>query len=386
MPASFFIWWLALRDSKPGPRVYPLTDGLRQDHRRRPAVLDGRPVGRVHLARLVAGARGLEQLQELGVGQLAAERGERGLAAEEVLAHVARVTRRVRLQLGVRDLAKPAQQRALGVPRQHLVPRGAPQRLDHVPPGGAELRLKLLHDIEVGPHRAVEALEVAVDDEGEVVQPLPAGQREGGGRLGLVHLAVPEEGPHPGAVGVLDAPVLQVPVEPRLADRRERAEAHRDRGELPQPGESARVWVGRQPARVARRLLPEPVELRLAEPAVEERPGVDAGRRVALQVELVAGLVALLAAEEVLEAGLVEPGGGGEGGDVPTEAEPRPAGDHRGGVPPVPRRDPGLQRLVARIGGFGGGGDRVDVVRLLELGQVQTPWGVRARGVLQGAA
>src|SRR5690606_34199779 len=102
----------------------------------------------------------------------------------------------------------------------------------------------------------------------------------------------------------------------------------------------------------------------------------------ALDVELVAGAVRLLALEEVVEAGLVEPGGGGEGGDVAADAVLAAAGDHRGRVPAVPRGDPGLQLLVTVHGGLGGGGDGVDVVGLQQLRQRHAG----ALGTLQGAA
>ena len=67
-------------------------------------------------------------------------------------------------------------------------------------------------------------------------------------------------------------------------------------------------------------LAPEVVELVLAQAPFEERAGVDAGGAVTLDEDLVAGLAALLAAEEVVEADLVEGGGGGVGGDVAADA------------------------------------------------------------------
>ena len=352
--------------------------GLREDHRRGALVLDGGAVGRVHLARLVAGPRGLEELQQLGVGQPPAERAQRGVGAEEVVADVGRVAGGVRLELRVRGLAQPLEQRAVPVLGEHLVPGDAPQRLDDVPARGAELRLQLLHDLEVGADRAVEPLEVAVDDERQVVQALAGGQRQGGRRLRLVHLAVAEEGPHVGVGGVLDAAVLQVAVEPRLVDRRQRAEAHGHGRELPQPRQPPRMRVRRQA--VAARLLPEAVEVRLGQPSVEEGAGVDAGGGVALDVELVAAARALLAAEEVLEAGLVEPGRRGEGGDVAAEALAGAAGHHGGRVPAVPGGDPGLDRLVARVRGLGGGRDGVEVLRLQQRRKREVT------GALQGAA
>lgn len=244
--------------------------------------------------------------------------------------------------------------------------------------GAAELGLQLLDHAEVGADRTVEALQVAVDDEGQVVELLAGGQGQGGGRLGLVHLAVAEEGPDVRARGVLDAPVLQVAVEARLVDRGERAEAHGDRGELPQPRQAPRVRVGRQA--VAAGLLTEVVELLLGDPPVEEGAGVDAGGGVALDVELVARSVGLLPAEEVLEAGLVEPGRRGEGGDVAADAVLGAAGHHGGRVPAVPCGDLGFHLLVARELGLGGGGDGVDVVRLQQLRQGEAAWPRRAGG------
>ena len=262
-------------------------DRLGQDHGRRALVLHGRLVGGVHLARLVATAREVETLEDLVVAQQLRHLDERRVVAEEVLADVGRVARLVRLDLRVGYLAQAAYERAGGVELEQLVPGRAPQRLDDVPAGAAELGLQLLHDLEVGADRAVEALQVAVDDEGEVVQALTGRQREGRRRLGLVHLAVAEERPDVRGGDVLDAAVGQVAVEARLVDRRERAEAHGDRRELPQPGQAARVRVGGEA--VAAGLAAEVVELRPRSDGRRGRrgrrcrgrrgPGCRAGRR-----------------------------------------------------------------------------------------------------------
>ncbi len=55
-------------------------------------------------------------------------------------------------------------------------------------------------------------------------------------------------------------------------------------------------------------LPPEPVEILLVEAVLEEGPGVDAGGGVTLDVDVVAGQPVFLAAEEVVEAHLVEGG------------------------------------------------------------------------------
>ena len=164
--------------------------------------------------------------------------------------------------------------------------------------------------------------------------------------------------------GVLDAAVLQVAVEPRLVDGVQRPEAHGDGGELPEVRHQPRVRVRRQPATGVRQLLPEPVELVLAEPALQERPRVHAGGGVTLVEDLVAAAGVVLAPEEVVEAHLVEGRRAGERRDVPADADLRalrPVHQHRG-VPPDVRPQPPLDVLVTREPRFALRRDRVDVV------------------------
>ena len=70
-----------------------------------------------------------------------------------------------------------------------------------------------------------------------------------------------------------------------------------------------------------RLLLAEAVELVVAEAALEERAGVDAGGGVALEEDLVAAAGVVLAAEEVVEADLVERGARRVGRDVAADAD-----------------------------------------------------------------
>src|SRR5262249_19681118 len=142
-------------------------------------------------------------------------------------------------------------------------------------------------------------LQVAVDDERQVVQLFAGGHADRPERLRLVGLTVAEERPYVRAAGVLDLPVEQVPVEPGLVDRVDRAEAHRYGRELPEVRHEPRVRIAGKTAAGMRELLAETVELGFGEPALEERAGVDAGGGVALEEDLVAGLAVILAAEEV---------------------------------------------------------------------------------------
>src|SRR2546421_562211 len=76
--------------------------------------------------------------------------------------------------------------------------------------------LQLLNHLAVAPDGAVEALEVAVDHEDEVVEAFSCRDGEGAERLGLVALAVADEAPHPRAARVLDVAVHEITVEAGL--------------------------------------------------------------------------------------------------------------------------------------------------------------------------
>ena len=260
-------------------------DRLGEDHRRRAVRLGRRLVGRVDLALVQPAA---VERPDLLVAHVRDHRAQLGLGAEEVLAHVGAVARLVGLVVAVERLVHARQQVALVVGGQERVPARAPDHLDHVPAGAAEVRLELLDDLAVAAHRPVEPLQVAVDDEDQVVEVLAAGERDRAERLRLVHLAVAHERPHLAPGGLGQAAALQVLHEARLVDRHDRAEAHRDRGELPEVRHQPRMRVGAEP--VAAGLHAEVAHLRLAQPALEVSAGVDAGRGVALHVDEVAAV------------------------------------------------------------------------------------------------
>src|SRR5690606_4749273 len=100
------------------------------------------------------------------------------------------------LQLAVADLVHHLLQQALLVPLEERVPEPAPNHLDDVPAGAAEHALQFLDDLAVAPHRAVEALQVAVDHEHQILEALAAGEGDGAEAFRLVALTVAEEGPH----------------------------------------------------------------------------------------------------------------------------------------------------------------------------------------------
>ena len=233
---------------------------------------------------------------------------------------------------------------------EQRIPVAAPDHLDDVPAGAAEDRLELLDDLAVAAHRAVEPLQIAVDDEDQVVELLARRQADGAERFGLVGFAVAEERPDLRRGRLLQAAILQVAVEARLVDRHDRSEAHRDGRELPEVGHQPRVRVRRQPA--ARRELAagSSGSFSTGDASFEERARVDAGRRMSLEIDDVAVAVLALAAEEMIEADFVERRRRGVGRDVAADAVRcrLAAHDHRHRVPPDEALDPALDFLAAR--------------------------------------
>ncbi len=286
------------------------------------------------------------------------------VAAEEVLADVRAVLGLVRLVVAVGGDVHEVQQGAVGVAREQLVPLAPPDDLDDVPARAAEEALQLLDDLAVAAHRPVEPLQVGVDDERQVVQTLVRGDLQLAAALDLVHLAVAQERPDVAVRDVLDAAVRQVLVRHRLVDGVDRPEPHRDGGELPELRHEARVRVGGDAVGRSGLLLAEAVELRLAQPALEESPGVGAGRGVPLDEDLVAAGMVVGAAEEVVEADLVERSGRRVGRDVAADTDPGALRAVHGdrGIPADPRAVAALDLLIAREVRLVLRGDRVDVV------------------------
>src|SRR2546425_4752773 len=285
---------------------------------------------------------------ELLVGEMLDELAQSRIGAEEVLADVGAVGDGEALILAVERLVHLVDQDAVDVAREQVVPLAGPDDLDDVPAGAAEDRLELLDDLAVAAHGAVEPLQVAVHHENEVVQALARRDVERPERLRLVALAVAEEAPDPRARGVLHAAVGEVAIEARLVDGLERSEAHGYRREFPEIGHEPWVRIRRQA--LLERLAAEVVEISLAEPPFEEGPGVDAGAGVTLEEDLVARGAVVLAAEEVVEADLVQGRGRSVGGQVPADARVIVVGahDHGHGVPAGHATDAELHGLVPR--------------------------------------
>ncbi len=251
------------------------------------------------------------------------------------------------------------------------IPVGTPDHLDHVPAGAAEDRFQFLDDLTVAADRAVEPLQVAVDDPGEVVELLARGERNRAERFRLVRLAVSQVGPHPAAVGVLDAAIVHVAVEAGLVDRHDRGQAHRDGRIFPEVRHQPGMRVARQPL-AARQFAAEVFQVRLFQPPFHEGPRIRTGRGVPLKIDAVARVIVAGAFEEMVETDFQQRGAGGEGGDMPAdpfEVLVRPH-DHRHGVPANDAFDAALDLAIARIGRLFVEGNRIDVRRVGGEGEI----------------
>ena len=240
------------------------------------------------------------------------------------------------------------------IAREELIPVRTPDDLEDVPSGTAEHGLQLVDDARVAAHRAVQPLQVAVDDEDQVVELLACAQRDRAQRVYLIRLAITDERPHL-AIGVRNqAAVLQILHEARLVDRVQRTDAHRNCGELPEVLHQPGMRIGAQAGLIAQ-LMAEVLQAASVETSLEKRAPVNSRRGVSLEVDEVARLLALLArvgsAEEMVEAHLQQRGLRGIRGDVTTDARIVLVllVHHRHRIPANQRLDAALQFAVAGV-------------------------------------
>ena len=354
---------LLVRDVLPFPGLAHAValDGLGEDDGGLTLVLHCRGVRRINLLRVVTAA---VEPPDVIIAHVGDHVLQLLILAEEVLAGEGAAAGLEHLVFAVDALFHALAQQARGVARQQRVPVGAPQHLDDVPAGAPEVPLQLLDDAAVAADGSVQPLQIAVDDEDQVVQLLPRTHRDGAQRLRLVHLAVAHEAPHLARIGVDHVAVVQVLHEAGLVDGHDRPEPHGDRGKLPEIRHQPGVRIGREAAAVD--LLPEFVELLFRQASFDEGAGVDAGRRVPLDEHQVAAVTLAGRVPEMIEPDIVEGGAGGEARDVAAElaGDLVGANDHRHGVPADDGAQPPFEARDAGITFFLRGKDGIHVRRI----------------------
>ena len=147
----------------------PALDRLTQDHgwAATPEVLGRSFVGGVQLAVVVPATR---QVAQVVVGEVRHHLAKARIWPEEVLADVGATLDCIALKLSIDGRVHLVEQHAVFILGEQCVPLRTPYDLDHVPTSTAEYRFQLLDDLAVATDRAVEALQVAVHDEHQVVE------------------------------------------------------------------------------------------------------------------------------------------------------------------------------------------------------------------------
>ena len=220
------------------------------------------------------------------------------------------------------------------------------------------------------------------DDENQVVELFARCQGERAHRLGLVHFAIAQETPDFARRGYDEAAIFEVAHEARLIDGINRAEAHGNRGETPEIRHQPGVRVGRKPRRVAQ-FVAEILEVILRQPPFQEGARVNARRSVALEINQIAGLLAVFGVEKVVEAHFEQRGQRSVGGNVAADTGVVfiLAHHHGHGVPPDEALDAAFHGAVAGVGHFVFHRDGIDVRGIQVSGEIDAA-SVRARGQL----
>src|SRR5690606_25177357 len=103
------------------------------------------------------------------------------------------------------------------------------------------------------------------------------------------------------------------------------------------------------------------LQLFLAEAALDKGARINPGGAVALEIHQITKVAVVAAAEEIIEADIVEGGGGGEGGDMAAEAVLVLVGPHHHGqgIPADQGANSPLHKEIAGHALFPGGGNGV---------------------------
>src|SRR5699024_11080556 len=230
--------------------------------------------------------------------------GGRG-ASEEVLANETTVFSLISLVVTIWCLVHNTNELTRVIGFQQWVPFATPQYLDDIPASTAERSFKFLDNLAITANRAVQTLEVTVDDKRDVVQLVVGSNVECTARFWLIHFTVTKECPDVLVRGVFDAAVMNVAVELCLVNRVQWAQAHRHSWELPEVVQHFGVRVGGQSVWSLRFFLAETIELFFGESAFQECSCIVTRGGVALEVDLVATTRVVLAAEEVVEPNFI---------------------------------------------------------------------------------
>ena len=110
------------------------------------------------------------ELPDFLIGHVFHELCSAWIASEEVLTNICAVVSLEGLVITVRGVVHDLDKCAVLVLLKQFIPLAAPDNLDHRPTCATEEGLEFLDNLGVTAHRAIKALQVAVNHEGEVIQ------------------------------------------------------------------------------------------------------------------------------------------------------------------------------------------------------------------------
>ena len=93
-------------------------------------------------------------------------------------------------------------------------------------PAPVNKRLEFLDDLSIAAHRAVQALQIAVDDESQIVEVFARCERQATDRLRFIHFPIAKNTPHVPPVGVLETPMIEIAHESGLINGIDWTDAH----------------------------------------------------------------------------------------------------------------------------------------------------------------
>src|SRR5262249_50956708 len=149
-------------------------DGMRKNNGRAALVIDGRMIGGIDFHRIVAAAD--QHLAQRLIRNVLDHLQQLRIPAEEVFAQVGAGRAAIPLIFAIDGCAKQLDEQPVAVAREELVPAGAPDDLDDVPASAAKGSFQFLNDLAIASDRTVKTLQVAIDDEGKIVEVLSRGE------------------------------------------------------------------------------------------------------------------------------------------------------------------------------------------------------------------
>ena len=345
-------------------------DGFRQNDGWSADVIDGGAVGGVNFNGIVATEA---HARQLFVREMLDHFQQAGVCAEQFLSEVGSAFDVIFLILSVSDFAAATYQDSVTIVADEAVPVGAPDAFDDVPSSAAEDGFEFLDDFSVAAYGSIETLQVAVDNEDQIVEIFAGSERDGTERLGFIHFAIAQERPNFSASRLLKAAILQIADKARVVNRLNRSKPHGNGGELPEVRHEPGVRIGTE-ATTGFQFAAKIFQLFFWNAAFEIGAGIDSGRGMALEINEIAVPALIFCFEEMVKCHLILSCGRGEGGDVTANAFLNLIGAHHHGerIPADEALDAAFHLLAAGERGLLKCRNRVLVRRGCGKGEVHT--------------